>query len=51
MCARGCQYIFGEGIAATISLDSADVNEVVYLYLEHSFRKLGWRSELADVSS
>ncbi|KAG1768052.1 hypothetical protein EV702DRAFT_1035812 [Suillus placidus] len=32
--------IFGKGVAATISLDGADVDEDIYLYLEHSFRKL-----------
>ncbi|KAG2113691.1 hypothetical protein DEU56DRAFT_191327 [Suillus clintonianus] len=32
--------IFWKGVAATISLDGADVDEDIYLFLEHSFRKL-----------
>ncbi|KAG1825514.1 uncharacterized protein BJ212DRAFT_1474907 [Suillus subaureus] len=30
----------GASIAVTISLDDADVDNVIYIYLEHSFRKL-----------
>ncbi|KAG1759044.1 hypothetical protein EDD22DRAFT_160836 [Suillus occidentalis] len=36
--------ISGEGVSATISLDGADVDEDIYRFLEHSFRKLRNRS-------
>ncbi|KAG1774310.1 hypothetical protein EV702DRAFT_1047871 [Suillus placidus] len=36
--------VFGEGVAATISLDGADVDEDIYRFLEHSFGKLRSRS-------
>ncbi|KAG2344328.1 hypothetical protein BDR05DRAFT_989454 [Suillus weaverae] len=36
--------ISGQGVAATISLDGADVDEDIYLFLQHSFRKLRSRS-------
>ncbi|KAG1801177.1 hypothetical protein EV424DRAFT_404245 [Suillus variegatus] len=32
--------ISGEGVAAIISLDGADVDDDIYIFLEHSFRKL-----------
>ncbi|KAG1823052.1 hypothetical protein EV424DRAFT_1321667, partial [Suillus variegatus] len=32
--------ISGQGVAATISLDGADVDEDIHLFLQHSFRKL-----------
>ncbi|KAG2152812.1 hypothetical protein DEU56DRAFT_752107 [Suillus clintonianus] len=32
--------ISGQGVAATISLDGADVDEDIYLFLEHSFKRM-----------
>ncbi|KAG1774718.1 hypothetical protein EV702DRAFT_974333 [Suillus placidus] len=31
---------FGEGVAATISLDGVDVDNDIYIFLQHSFREL-----------
>ncbi|KAG2348514.1 hypothetical protein BDR05DRAFT_904012, partial [Suillus weaverae] len=36
--------VLGEGVAATISLDGADVDEDIYRFLKNSFRKLRRRS-------
>ncbi|KAG1823055.1 hypothetical protein EV424DRAFT_1398190 [Suillus variegatus] len=33
----------GEGVAATISLDGVDVDNDIYVFLQHSFRELGTR--------
>ncbi|KAG1774635.1 hypothetical protein EV702DRAFT_521224 [Suillus placidus] len=33
----------GKGVAATISLDGADVDNDIYIFLQHSFRELGSR--------
>ncbi|KAG2740201.1 hypothetical protein P692DRAFT_20881320 [Suillus brevipes Sb2] len=35
--------VFGEGVAATISLDGVDVDNDIYIFLQHSFRELQTR--------
>lgn len=43
MCSLVCEIpvkTFGEGVAATISLDGVDVDNDIYIFLQHSFREL-----------
>ncbi|KAG2347301.1 hypothetical protein BDR05DRAFT_725669 [Suillus weaverae] len=43
VCPRVCEIpvkTFGEGVAATISLDGADVDKDIYIFLHHSFKEL-----------